>query len=42
MIRPGLRPPDMPGDEMLGTPRADPASAGIPAWGTASGCWRGQ
>ena len=42
MILLGLRLPDMPGDEMLGTLRAGPASAGIPARGTTSGCWRGQ
>ena len=42
MILLGLRLPDMPGDEMLGTLRADPASAGIPARGTVSGYSRGQ
>jgi len=37
MILLDLRQPDMPGDEKLRTLRADPASAGIPARGTASG-----
>jgi hypothetical protein len=37
MILLDLRLPDMPGDGMLGTLRADPASAGIPARGTTSG-----